>query len=295
MAEFNAKAARAKRPCPLWVDAFHRDTQHLAADEVGCYLLILMAMWTRESCDFPDDDRRLAHIARVSLRLWRSRIGPIIRQFLSVDGDALFSKRLREEAAYVERQVTHQSERKKGDNSGKSLKSNDSDKTADKSTVKPRHHPSQQPNLSSSSPPNARAPDHAPAREDDPPPRADLVAIPEDGVALYEAVLTAVGLQNGVALPAYWMPPGAIVHCIHWRALGLYDNEIVEIARQSRKNHTDPPSGPKALDRAMTIAATYKTGPKQQQARAGGQAHDRPSTRESTMRDVIAAAARGTT
>lgn len=148
---------------------------------------------------------------------------------------------------------------------------------------------------SSSSSPNARARDHAPAREDDPPQRADLVAIPDDGVALYEAVLAAVGLQNGVSLPNYWMPPGAIVHCIHWRALGLYDNEIVEIARQSRKNHTDPPSGPKALDRAMTIAAAYKTGPKQQQARAGGQAHDRPSTRESAMRDVIAAAARGTT
>lgn len=80
---FNAAAARAKRPCPLWVDAFQRDTQHLAADEIGAYLLLLMAMWTRESCDFPDDDTRLARVCRVSVRLWKSRIGPTLRTFLN--------------------------------------------------------------------------------------------------------------------------------------------------------------------------------------------------------------------
>ncbi|WP_334061712.1 YdaU family protein [Limimaricola cinnabarinus] len=114
MTEFNAQRARAKRPCPLWVDAFQRDTQHLAADEVGAYMLILMAMWTRESCDFPDDDKRLARVSRVSPRLWGSRIGPTLREFFTVHDGALISKRLRQEASFVEEGSRKQSDRKAG-------------------------------------------------------------------------------------------------------------------------------------------------------------------------------------
>lgn len=143
---FNAAAARAKRPCPLWVDAFQRDTQHLEADEIGAYLLILMAMWTREACDFPDDDTRLARVSRVSPRLWKSRIGPVLRQFFKVENGALISKRLREEAAYTERQVTQQSVRKSGEKSRKPLTDNDPPQSADVSADQPRHHPTQLPN-----------------------------------------------------------------------------------------------------------------------------------------------------
>lgn len=162
MMPFNAKASRAKRPCPLWVDAFQRDTQHLSADEVGAYMLILMAMWTRESCDLPNDDARLSRIARMSLRLWRDRVGPTIRAFLLVDDGVVLSKRLREEAAYVEGEVQKQSERKRGGyakpqgnndpykndkiNGNKPLKDNNVQSTADITTDDPRNHPSQQPN-----------------------------------------------------------------------------------------------------------------------------------------------------
>lgn len=128
---FNPKAARGKRPCPIWVDAFQRDTQHLEADEIGAYFLILMAMWTRESCDFPDDDNRLARVSRVSSRLWKSRIGPVLREFLTADSGVVFSKRLRQEATYVERQVKQQSDRKTGENPSKYLKYNEPASTAD--------------------------------------------------------------------------------------------------------------------------------------------------------------------
>jgi uncharacterized protein YdaU (DUF1376 family) len=146
VSDFNAKAARSKRPCPLWVDAFQRDTQHLEADEVGAYMLILMAMWTRETCDFPDDDTRLARVSRVSTRLWKSRIGPVIREFFSVENGTVFSKRLREEATYVERQVTHQSNRKTGEKTPKALKTKDVVKSGDKPPIGPGYYPSQQPN-----------------------------------------------------------------------------------------------------------------------------------------------------
>lgn len=145
MSEFDAARSRAKRPCPLWVDAFQRDTQHLQADEVGAYMLILMAMWTRAECDFPDDDNRLARVSRVSTRLWRSRIGPVLRPFFTSDDGALISQRLRKEAAYVERHVQQQSDRKAGEKSDKPLKSNDQASTADSTTDEPRTHPTLQP------------------------------------------------------------------------------------------------------------------------------------------------------
>lgn len=150
MAKFNAAQARAKRPCPLWVDAFQRDTQHLQADEVGAYMLILMAMWTRETCDFPDDDPRLARVSRVSVRLWKSRIGPIIREFLVSENGALFSKRLREEATYTERHCKAQSDRKVGEKSGKLLKTHKptltTDKPSDITADTTVDQPTQQPN-----------------------------------------------------------------------------------------------------------------------------------------------------
>lgn len=146
MSRFNAQAARAKRPCPIWVDAFQRDTQHLEADEIGAYFLILMAMWTRESCDFPDDDSRLARVSRVSTRLWKSRIGPVIRAFLTAKDGVVTSKRLREEAAYAERQVKQQSDRKVAEKSDKSLEGNEPHLSADATADEPRNHPTQLPN-----------------------------------------------------------------------------------------------------------------------------------------------------
>lgn len=146
MSDFNAKQSRTKRPCPLWVDAFQRDTQHLEADEVGAYMLILMAMWTRESCDLPDNNTRLARVSRVSLRLWKSRVGPVIREFLTADNGFVISQRLRKEAGFVERHVTHQSNRKVDKKSGKPLKNNKPPSTTDTTTDNPRYYPTQQPN-----------------------------------------------------------------------------------------------------------------------------------------------------
>ena len=128
------------------MDAFQRDTQHLEADEVGAYMLILMAMWTRETCDFPSDAKRLSRISRVSTRLWNSRIGPVIMAFFEVRDDMLISKRLRKEAAYTERQVQQQSDRKAGQKTDKPLKSNKPPQTVDISVDQPRHHPTQLPN-----------------------------------------------------------------------------------------------------------------------------------------------------
>lgn len=167
-AAFNAASARSKRPCPLWVDAFQRDTQHLGADEVGVYMLLLMAMWTRESCDLPDDATRLAKVGRISKRLWDSRIGPVIMPFFRVENGQVRSKRLRLEASYVERFCQLQSERKSGahtksdplakptgdnehslesgENSRNPLENIDHRLSTDNTTDIPGNYPTQQPN-----------------------------------------------------------------------------------------------------------------------------------------------------
>ncbi len=187
---FNARRARANRPCPLWVDAFQRDTQHLGADEVGAYLLILMAMWGREACDFPDDEARLAKVSRVSLRLWKSRIGPVLVPFFKSENGALFSKRLREEAAYVERHVTNQSSRRIAEKSDKSLKDMEPCQSADD----PRQAPTQLPN----NPTEEEEEGGAQARGDDlpPPPPPPL---PVDEVA--EAVMAFNAAAERVGWP----------------------------------------------------------------------------------------------
>lgn len=113
---------------------------------MGAYFLILMAMWTRESCDLPDDDARLARVARVSPTLWKRRIGPVIRSFLTVDNGTVFQKRLRKEATFVEHGVGLQSNRKKGKSDDKPLKSNEPYETTDITTELPVDNPTQQPN-----------------------------------------------------------------------------------------------------------------------------------------------------
>lgn len=78
---------------PLYTDALLGDTTHLDATEFGAYCLILFTMW-RSGGSLPDDDARLAKVARVNPAAWR-KIGPIVREFLTPDGAGkLTQKRL---------------------------------------------------------------------------------------------------------------------------------------------------------------------------------------------------------
>lgn len=253
---FNALRARAKRPCPLWVDAFLRDTTHLEADEVGAYMLLLMAMWIRESCDLPDDDARLSRVARVSLRLWKSRVGPVIRPLLTTGDGTVFSKRLREEATYVERQVQQQSDRKKAEKSDKLLKDNKLGQSADASTDKPRDYPSY--NLQ----PNIR-------EEDDDDESREVVSDPpkvvekKPEISFFDRVLIAANFNPRDVLPSRWMPPGAEIEVNRWRDLdGLTEDLILQHITESRKRHTECPSSPKAFEFGLrNLARTIASPP----------------------------------
>lgn len=99
---------------PLYTDALLGDTMHLDAVEFGAYCLILFTMW-RNGGSLPDDDARLAKVARVNPSQWR-KIGPVVRQFLTPAEDGkLTQKRLQNEFAHrTERSAINSRNGKRG-------------------------------------------------------------------------------------------------------------------------------------------------------------------------------------
>jgi hypothetical protein len=88
----------------------------------------------------------------------------------------------------------------------------------------------------------------------------------------FEELILALGLDPA-ALPGWWQGSPPRLHIQRWRSdLGLTETEIVAAAKDSRKDHPEPPDGPKALDRAMQRAAGRKTddaGRKRRKGKAG--------------------------
>jgi hypothetical protein len=72
----------------------------------------------------------------------------------------------------------------------------------------------------------------------------------------FEELLRALGYDPDADLPGWWQgwPPRA--HVRRWRDdLDLDEDAILAVAQASRRDHPEPPDGPKALDRAMQRAA----------------------------------------
>lgn len=146
MSEFNPQRARGKRPLPIWMDAFVRDTLQMEGDEVGAYFLMLGAMWASKDCSLPNDPRKLARVCRCSMAKFKSRIGPSILPLLDVSDDIVYSLRLRKEAVFVQMSVTKQRCRRTGENPDKLLKGLDWGLSVDAAADNPREQPTQQPN-----------------------------------------------------------------------------------------------------------------------------------------------------
>lgn len=84
----------------LYVSDFIGDTLHLSAEQVGVYMLFLMAMWNAGGV-LPDDEAKLARVARMSIKKWRSISDDILEFFERHDG-AISHNRMTEELQKVE-------------------------------------------------------------------------------------------------------------------------------------------------------------------------------------------------
>jgi len=85
----------------IWTDAYIGDTQHLTLQEHGAYLKLLMIAWRSPGCCLPDDDKRLATMLGVTVKVWRS-IKPEVMAFWELRDGQYFQGRLTRERKKVE-------------------------------------------------------------------------------------------------------------------------------------------------------------------------------------------------
>ncbi|WP_019956340.1 helix-turn-helix domain-containing protein [Yoonia vestfoldensis] len=72
----------------------------------------------------------------------------------------------------------------------------------------------------------------------------------------FTELLGALGFAANATLPAWWQGEPARLNVRRWLDdLGLSEDRIIEVATETRRDHPNPPDGPKALDRFMERAA----------------------------------------
>jgi uncharacterized protein YdaU (DUF1376 family) len=84
---------------PVFIGDYLADTQHLAAQEHGCYFLLMMAYW--RNGPMPSDERQLAAICKMdaSSNAW-AYAWDVLKQFFSLSSDGrLHQKRMTREIA----------------------------------------------------------------------------------------------------------------------------------------------------------------------------------------------------
>jgi hypothetical protein len=75
----------------------------------------------------------------------------------------------------------------------------------------------------------------------------------------FGSLLAALGFDPDGSLPGWWQGWPPREHVRRWQTdLGLSEAEILEAAEASRREHPEPPDGPKALDRVMQRTAQRK-------------------------------------
>jgi len=79
----------------LYVSDFVGDTLQLSTEQIGAYMLMLMAMWNAGG-RLPDDDAKLARVARLSRKKWRTISGDLLT-FFEREGGEIGHKRLTKE------------------------------------------------------------------------------------------------------------------------------------------------------------------------------------------------------
>lgn len=86
----------------LYVSDFVGDTLLLSTEHIGAYLLLLIALWNADGV-LPADDVKLARVARLTVKKWKS-VSAEILPFFCVENGELTHNRLTKELHKSERQ-----------------------------------------------------------------------------------------------------------------------------------------------------------------------------------------------
>lgn len=121
----------------LYVSDFIGDTLHLSTEQIGAYMLLLMAMWNAGG-KLPNDDAKLARVARLSVKKWKA-ISADLMPFFTVDGDAIGHNRLTKELQKSESKS--QSRASAGAEGGRAKALKDKDARVANATPAPQHLP----------------------------------------------------------------------------------------------------------------------------------------------------------
>ena len=76
---------------PFYVGRYLMDTKGLDLAEHGAYLMLLMSYW--QTGPLPDDDKQLARILGIDVKVWRKVFAPVLRPFFTEQDGRLHQKR----------------------------------------------------------------------------------------------------------------------------------------------------------------------------------------------------------
>lgn len=139
----------------LYVSDFIGDTLSLSTEQIGAYMLLLMAMWNAGG-KLPADEAKLARVARMSVKKWKA-IADDLMSFFEVDGGCVRHNRLTKEL--LKSESKSQSRSAAGAEGGKAKALKDQEARMASATRSPQHLPETITRVPSE---DARAPDADP-------------------------------------------------------------------------------------------------------------------------------------
>lgn len=102
-------ASRPDTWMPMYWGDYLKDTGHLSTEQHGAYLLLIGHYWTTGK-PLPDDDTRLARIARLSLAAWKKSRNTVAEFFTVVDSKwthGRIEEELEAAVKFLEKQATN--------------------------------------------------------------------------------------------------------------------------------------------------------------------------------------------
>lgn len=218
---------------PIWTDAFIADTMHLDAAETGAYIMLIICAWRSPDCAIPNDDKKLARMARCSDRQWKQLRETVLGFWALGDDGMLRQKRLTSVRENVEKTVAQRRESGARGGHAKALKNNGP------------------PVANASDLPQQTASKSLPTKTKT---KTKEESADDAGARLVSEIWEAVGLGKAHHVPDGWLDRNLRLEVERWRQL-LPDAEILQTVKTVAQRLHAPPNSPAYFEKPMQEAA----------------------------------------